>query len=367
MEWEVHGTALRQLAQYWHSILEGGYVQQLRGVGTDTFVLRMHTKNGNIEWAIRLPGVITQTLRKWTPEEKQPGFVNATKTGLANARIIGVRQHGMDRVLVLECEEGSLVIELFGKGNLVWVTSNGTIGAVLHAKEWRTRTMKRNHPYVFPPGPPDWEALPATGDNTPFEGTWGAWWVTRMGVPREWVEYVCERVRVEKDAPWTMDAATWDLVRHTLKELVASLVPQFEIIKSEKKNVVLVLRVDDTVKEGLDQEALFSRLDAILVETTPEAAPLSTTDQARKALEVNHARQVAMMKAWETEAASLQVSGEWVYSHFEMVEELLEAVRRGRALNVSDAHALFELKKIVGEVTKVDVAAGTIELEVEKE
>ena len=71
---------------------------------------------------------------------------------LKGEKILEVRQIGFDRIISIDFGEYALVVELFGKGNLI-LLRNGKIEWALHPKRWRHRSLVRGEEYSPPPEP----------------------------------------------------------------------------------------------------------------------------------------------------------------------------------------------------------------------
>src|SRR5690242_18369785 len=75
---EIPSSTLHHLIQKWNDEWTGSYIQQMRGVHEDTFILKIHTKKNNVEVLIALPYLIMEAQRKWENADEQPAIVNAT-------------------------------------------------------------------------------------------------------------------------------------------------------------------------------------------------------------------------------------------------------------------------------------------------
>ena len=94
--------------------------------------------------------------RRDRPMPMQPSpFAMVLRKHLANARLVGVGQHGFDRILWLDLATavGSrrLVIECFRDGNVILLDEAGTIIHPLTHARYADRTLLRGEPYQWPP------------------------------------------------------------------------------------------------------------------------------------------------------------------------------------------------------------------------
>jgi|GEM_PF-5988845 len=59
----------------------------------------------------------------------------------------------LDRILRFNTEDGSIILELFGDGNVIITDETGKIIYALHERDWRDRSVRRGVEYVPPPAP----------------------------------------------------------------------------------------------------------------------------------------------------------------------------------------------------------------------
>ena len=147
---QLSSGTLHAFAKKWNSEWENGYFNQLRAVGEDTFQFKINTKKEKISLLVKLPSLVWESQRKWEVLKEQPAIVNKTKAFFENQKIISVSQHQTDRILVIECKDIFLIVELFAKGNLIVTDKNKSILAVWDAREWKGRTLKFKEKYLFP-------------------------------------------------------------------------------------------------------------------------------------------------------------------------------------------------------------------------
>jgi len=90
------------------------------------------------------------------PMPVQPSsFAMVLRKHLGNGRLVGVKQHGFDRILTLQIDtkagELHLVIELFRDGNIILLDPSGVIIQPLTHVTYASRTLKRGVIYEWPP------------------------------------------------------------------------------------------------------------------------------------------------------------------------------------------------------------------------
>ncbi|MFQ3343506.1 MAG: ribosome rescue protein RqcH [Candidatus Poseidoniales archaeon] len=105
--------------------------------------------------------VIVRGKRMYTSQRDRPmpskpsQFAMVIRKHLNNARLIGVKQYGFDRVIELVFERGigeiKIVIELFRDGNVLLIDTDGIIIQPLTHANYSTRIIKKGLEYAPPP------------------------------------------------------------------------------------------------------------------------------------------------------------------------------------------------------------------------
>ncbi len=305
---EMPGITLHYLVKKWNEEWAGGYIQQMRAVHEDTFLIKIHTKNGNVELLVALPHIVLVSKRKWENAEEQPAVVNATKKLLDNVRVERVEQLGQDRIFMLRGESVHVIFELFGGGNVIITNEKGIIQFVHRAKEWKGRVLKMREKYL----PPQNE----TKTNSSYE----------------------DEMKMKPVG--------------------------FEL--AEGKNRLRLQAVFDKKAAREDLPSIFEKIEEKIIEEWKQPKVDSKREAQKQALHVNAARQRELLKEWEEKIAAQQAAGEWVYENFAVVQQLIDAVQRGMKAKVSEKMMLEEIRKKIPFVKKIDAKNGTIEIESNK-
>ncbi len=363
---EIPGITLHYFAEKWNNELKGGYIQHLRAGRENVFLLRVNTKQYMKELVVTFPNVIAESMLSWKPMEEQPPIVNATKKIIENERITRVFQYGLDRVLVIEGEKHSIILELFGAGNMIVIDDHGIILSVWNAKAWKGRTLKMREKYAFPNGPRAWNELPEKVEEADFPISfrdWGTWLVSQMGVPQSWIEIICANVKRKPTEKKKPTQAEWKKVREQLKQWFDRKAEAF--VEAKHKEKILILPSHG--EEG-NPKSWAETMERIEREITKEAAEPETNskiEMEKKSLQINLERQQHQVKEWRKKIEALQKCGEWIYSHFESVENVLRAVSRGRKQKISSKKMGEELRKRVPGIKEVNLENNTLEWEVD--
>ncbi len=75
---------------------------------------------------------------------------------LGGGVVKSVRQHRFDRIIKIGVDgRGTLILELFSRGNIILADEKGTIISIMESQEWKDRELRPGLPYSHPPEMPD--------------------------------------------------------------------------------------------------------------------------------------------------------------------------------------------------------------------
>jgi predicted ribosome quality control (RQC) complex YloA/Tae2 family protein len=134
---------------------EGAFIKNVYQYG-DVFVLKLYQPAGGTTQLLIQPGcrIHLTEFRRDAPK-LPPKYCTILRKYLRDRRIISVKQHDLDRIVVIEVgdEESThkLVAELFGSGNLLLLDPNDVIFVAMRYKRMRDRDIMPKEAYEFPP------------------------------------------------------------------------------------------------------------------------------------------------------------------------------------------------------------------------
>src|SRR6058998_1173516 len=233
--------------------------------------------------------------------ESPPPFAQTLRRLLANARIASIEQSGFDRIAVFHLEHGGgtvdLVFEVFGKGNVAAVRGGVTV-AVMFPQTFKDRSVQVGEPYVFPragidPLGLDRDALALT--LRAAKGQVVRVLASILNLGGTYAEELCLRAGVDKET--------------RVKEISD---PQVDALYTALNNIAV----------AVDQErgpaVIFREGHAV------DATPIELMQYA--GLERRE-----FVDALREEAMRLEAQAVFLYGHYQVFDELLKAIREGRA------------------------------------
>ncbi|MFB6106777.1 MAG: ribosome rescue protein RqcH [Halobacteriaceae archaeon] len=325
--------------------------------------------------------------------ERPPNFAKMLRNRIAGADLARVDQHGFDRVLELEFrradQDTTLVVELFGEGNVAVLDQNGEVVDSLHTVRLKSRTVAPGARYGYPterPAPDDlsYEAFVERMESSDtdlvrtlatqldFGGLYGEELCTRAGV---------EKTRAIADATDADYEALYDALTRLFGPLRAGeLDPRVYYDEDRRVDVTPLPLEEYADRESEAFEAFNDALDDYFtnLELAPDEEP-GETARDRPDFEAEIAKQKRIVEQqeqaieeFEEQAEREREKAELLYANYGLVDEVLTTVREARA----DGHGWEDIADRFAEgrergieaaeaVAGVDPEAGTVRVRLE--
>jgi len=304
---------------------------------------------------------------------RPPNFAMMLRNRIANADLVEVAQYEFDRIVTLAFERGdertTIVVELFGDGNLAVLDEHGEVVDSLRTVRLKSRTVAPGAPYEFPesrlnPLDVSYDAFAARmeASDTDVVRTLA----TKVNFGGLYAEEVCARAGVEKtlaiaDATGAEYEALYDAVDRLAADLrETNLDPR---LYEDEGRAVDVTPFPLVEREGLDAEAFgsFNRaLDVYVDRLEREAGAEAAGEPDRPDFEAEIAKferiidqQEGAIEEFAAEAERYRDRAEAVYAHYELVDEVLSTVRAAR----EEGHGWAEIADRLAEGAERGIAA----------
>ncbi len=281
--------------------------------------------------------------------ERPPNFAKMLRNRIAGGTLVAIEQYGFDRILSLQFERedstSTIVVELFGDGNVAVLDADGTVIDALRTVRLQSRTVAPGSPYEFPAERVD----PLTIDYSTFqtrmnesESDLVRTLATQLELGGDWAEELCTRAGVSKtkaiaDATATeYEALYWELDALGDRLQNGPLTPQIYYEDGEPIDVTPVPMEEyagrETTEFEMFTEALdqyFSELDAAEDSTETPARPEFEAEIEKYQRIVN--QQQGAIENFEAQAEAYRERAELVYAHYDRIDELLSTIQTARA------------------------------------
>ena len=278
--------------------------------------------------------------------KRPPNFAKMLRNRLEHGRLASIEQVGFDRIVDLgfDIPDGtvSVIIELFGDGNVVVIGTDGAIVDCIHEVRLRSRTIRPGGTYT----PPEQEIDPFDLDLETFTAVMRAsdtdvvrTLATSMNLGGRYAREVCTRAEVDK----TLDIADVDdSTLETLHTVLVQICEQIEErsfdpqVYADEAGVIdvtplplLELREFETTSYETFSEALDAYFQA-LPERATSSEPAQSKDDERARLERIRDHQQEAIDDLADEAEALREQAELLYANYDAVDALITVVREAR-------------------------------------
>ena len=281
---------------------------------------------------------------------RPPNFAMMLRNRIANADLVDVSQYEFDRIVTLtferEAETTTIVVELFGDGNLAVLDSSGEVVQSLRTIRLKSRTVAPGSQYEFPgsrlnPLDVSYDGLIARMEESDTDVVRTL--ATKVNFGGLYAEEVCARAGVEKtlsiaDTTATDHEALFDAIDRLAADLhETNLDPR---LYEEDGRVVDATPFPLVEREDLDETAFdsfnaaldiyFDRLETEDEETTGEPDRPDFEAEVAKYNRIID-QQEGAIEEFATDAERERERAEAIYARYDLVDEVLTTVREARA------------------------------------
>lgn len=252
------------------------------------------------------PNVAWLSRTKQEAPKKVGGFCAQLRKLVNNRRIESIEQAGSERIIFLQLKNARLYIELFGKGNIIYVED--IIKAAQFSITYKNRTIAIGQPYEPPQRTNLYELTTLHLGNEPVSKT-----LANLGLGRQYAEEVCLRANVK---PSDLRGDEKKLLQ-ALREVINEQTPTV-------KNGKLTLY---PVKGGTKYPTMSEAIDAIMqasAEPSIEPSILLHQKKMQKAIAI----QTKRVEELQQQEQENKRKAESLYAHYQKVDALLKEARK---------------------------------------
>jgi len=212
--------------------LAGARAKKMYQPHYEQLVIRFNPKEAPTQDLVIVRGKRAYFSRRDRPMPMQPAsFAMLLRKYLSNGRLLHARQHGFDRIMVLEFDtkdgRRDLVIEMFRDGNVILLDEEGVIIQPLTHVKYESRTIKRGFTYDFPPEPMDPRRMDVAAfhevlstSNRNLANTLGG----RVNLGRVYANALCAAANLSPDlAPTEIDVDAATALFNALTSLLSAI------------------------------------------------------------------------------------------------------------------------------------------------
>ena len=324
-------------------------------------LLQLH-KAGKGKLLLRiLPSFFLLTAKKGEAPAKIPGFCQALRKYLGNARLISLEQQDAERIVVMHFQSRQkyfLIVELFNKGNIILTDAAYKIIALLHTRKLKARVLRGGIPYTFPETKDIFhmsvfhKAISASTENI------SRTLAVDLGLGGIFAQEVCLQGGI---APQTkeLDKKHIDALHTTLNDLMnKKLKPQ---LVYDKGKLIDATPFVMKVYEGKEMKSM-PTFSAALESCIPTLKKKTRHEKEMASLQNALQKQQKRIEELEALAAKSQKIGEAIYEQYKFVDDILSTLQQARK-----THSWKEIKeKLKGhkQIKEVNEKTGKVILEI---
>ena len=329
MKFALSNLALHHLVKE-NEILVNGFINKIQTTDDGLLKLKIHTKEGDKTVLVNDKGFFISN-QSMQAKQNPGGFSAFLKKFLFNQRIEKIEQKGMDRIVLFYFPSCILILELFAKGNIILCDKEFNILRAMRREQWKDRTLEKENAYKFPTSkgvnPLEEnidEFIRKMGENkkTCFGAT-----MDLLNVAPGILERVFDEIKFDK----TKDASI--LTKKELTKLFSKIVEKYSL---NEEKVTLVDNVLYSIDIGKDGQ-VFDSLTIAFNELTQTQTKEVTQPIKKKDVKVDYLEEI---KTAEKNIDKYQEIGNYIYLHFNELQEIINAIKKGKAKGLGEKEIL---------------------------
>ncbi len=315
-------------------------------VSGDTFLVKVSGR-GVKYYLVLIPGrAVYLSSREWLKPIKPSMFAMAMRKHTENAIIRDVGQIDFDRILFFKLfragEIWTVVIELFGRGNVLLIDPDGKILLNFRSFQTSSRTIKRGEEYkppISPPLSPSSSFKEVLDTAIAFQGEVWRFLAHKAGIGPPFIDEIVKPLNISPKIE------IQQLSQGEVEAIVRALMELYERVNKNSKPV-LYLDDDRIVDYSPFPLKIYSSfqskhyvnmsemLDDIL---TDEVRAKSLIDKTRERLRKSIEELKTNIERYKKLATEYRKIGDAIYSHYKVVEAIIESLRNDKKVNVTGA------------------------------
>jgi predicted ribosome quality control (RQC) complex YloA/Tae2 family protein len=348
MRHELSALELRILAGELNAV-KGYYIDQFYQTAERKFRIKLSSKEGKINLNIDVPDYIALS-NSGEVSEEATGFAMAARKRLSGAKVSNISLLNNDRILVISFDRkdsgGSLILEMFGRGNLIIVDGKMEVSLALQTHEFADRTVRKGELYKPPKNSGidlmDRAAVKGVFDSVrdaPASDKLAPYLSKRLGLGNLYLEDAIRRQGLDPKAKLKeVNAKTLEKIRERVEAIIAGEGKALLYLKAGKPEDVAVAEIEKYSHLEKKEMPLNEAIEA-LYSSSPKEENQQNADVER--LESSIGRQEEIIKHMQNEEADCRIKGDFISANVGQIGTLIKAASEKR---VSEQ----ELAKLAG-------------------
>ncbi len=355
---EVPNLSIAYLLRELEPLVVGAFIERAQDLEKNWFKLRLRSKNGTLHLVFSPKGFFVANYRV-DARQQSSGFGAFLGKRIQGKKILSLEQLGSERIVKLSVEGFALVAELFGKGNLLLLDSDGKILKPYKRESWRARTLAKGEAYQLPPkrgvSPAELKLEDFISLLGESEGNAVRAVIAGVNMPPVLAEEVFTR------APVSTEASASTLSSKQVKALYSEIsklysMPALEgecacLVVHSSKRVLLPFKPKNKLEVLAQYDSLNDALNELLL--VPFLKPATKENRKKQELERTLREQLQALEASERAEKENRRKAELIYAHY---PALVQAVNKIRTLQgKKKEHIMYKFLSGVVSVKALDL------------
>jgi predicted ribosome quality control (RQC) complex YloA/Tae2 family protein len=350
---ELNGLCLAYLVDEIRPKIEGGFINKIQNIDQRLTKIKVHTNDGSNDLIVGPTALfIGQHSFPALQQGSKQHFIESVKKIIYNKRILSMKQHSFDKVVVLELPQHNLIIELFGAGNLVLTDKEFAIVAVKKTENLKDRILKKGHKYVFPAGRGlsplelDESLRPLMADS----GTEASKALVKtVDISPSMAEEALFQIGIDRAKPAEKLSRQEVLkIASKVKELFTASREKYKPVKAGAS--LLPFRLSSTPGDWTEISSLNNELDDFYSKSVIAADLGVRSESASKEkdrAEHTYRQIVAAKEKMEKQADVNKQKGEALYANFQEVQRIIDAVKKAIEKKVPEKEIVEKINSVL--------------------
>jgi predicted ribosome quality control (RQC) complex YloA/Tae2 family protein len=347
---ELYTLELVQLIKELRSI-EGFYIDQFYELERNRFRFKLSKKGEKANLQCILPYAINRT--EFIELKEQPtGFSIAVRKRVGGARIKGIEQLNNDRIVLLKLEkanaETNMIIEMFGRGNIIIADSEMKIQLAYQPHEFKDRSIRPNEIYK----PPNNSSMSITEishieslhdeNSASREATLINYMSKRMGIGKMYLKEAAERAGISPETKLkNVDSDKSEILIRNMKEVIDECTKSQEIFIYYKNESIVdfsICKISGySSMEAKRMDSLENCLD--FVYHNMEFGKEQKNEEAEKIL-ASIEKQKLILEEIDNSIKENRNAGEYIMKHMHELNRIIGVVKSRKNIGAEELRHL---------------------------
>ncbi len=357
-------------------VVEDSILRKVQELENGWLKFRMQTRQGTKD-LIATPDALFLTGYSMPAKQTTSGYGAFLRKHLANKKVFSFKQHGLDRIAVMEFEEFFLIFELFAKGNVILADKEMKISSAFRKEHWKDRILKKGEQYRFPSSkginPTKLNEAKLAGLFRESETDVVRTLIKGVNIAPSFAEAACLASRIEKGKK------AKELNASQIRQLVTAIAQLYSVkLKKErpllaKKDGKEILLPFPLPLPGIVELRKFPSLNEALDQIYSKQFSSLQTGQAKEAIGRKKAELQKSMQQQREALQKLQQAlesnrekAELIYANYSQLLRLVEAAASAKKEKLPEKEVMYKLKEKFPFLQTIDLKRGKLVVSLEK-